>query len=141
MDRPIYLEGGVEIPASEIDAEYSRASGPGGQHVNKTETRVTLRLNIAESPSLPDTVRARLLEKLASRLTKTGELLISSDKHRERGRNMADAAERMQELLSQALVVPKKRKPTKPSRGAQERRLKDKRITSEKKKGRRGDFD
>ena len=141
MERPIYLEDGVEIPPSEIDTEYSRASGPGGQHVNKTETRVTLRLNIAESPSLPEPMRARLLEKLASRLTKNGELLISSDKHRERGRNLADAGDRMQEILAQALVVPKKRKPTKPSRGAKERRLKDKRITSEKKKGRRGDFD
>ncbi len=137
MDRPIFLSysgESAEIPPSEVEVEYSRASGPGGQHVNKTETRVTLRLSLM-SDAIPPVMRIRLLDKLSTRLTKGHELLISCDKHRERSRNIADASERMQEILAQALVVPKARRATRPSRGSQERRLKDKRITSEKKKG------
>lgn len=131
------LKPWLVIPESEISVEYSRASGPGGQHVNKTETRVTLRLSIPSSPSLPEAVRDKLLSRMRARLTKEGELLVSVDAHRERPRNLAVAYERMQALLQKALVEQKARRPTKPSRGAKERRLKDKRISSEKKQGRR----
>ncbi len=144
LDRPIFLNysgESAEIPPSDVEVEYSRASGPGGQHVNKTETRVTLRLNLVSCEAIPSVMRIRLLDKLSTRLTKGQELLISCDKHRERSRNIADASERMQEILAQALVVPKPRRATRPSKGSQERRLKEKRITSEKKKGRRSGHD
>ena len=131
------LPGGVVIPEGEIGLEFSRSGGPGGQHVNKTETRVTLRWSVATSPSLPDHVRDKLLTRIAARLTKDGELLVSVDTHRERPRNVALGYERMQAILRDALVEQKKRRPTKPSRGAKERRLKAKRQASERKQGRR----
>lgn len=131
------LKPWLVIPESEISVEYSRSGGPGGQHVNKTETKVTLRFSVPSSPSLPEGVKNKLLSRMRARLTKEGELLVSVDAHRERQRNMTLAYERMQALLRQALVEQKKRRPTKPSRGAKERRLKDKRQASEKKQNRR----
>jgi ribosome-associated protein len=131
------LPGGVVVPEGEIAQEYSRSGGPGGQHVNKTETRVTLRWSVVSSPSLPDTVRQKLLTRLAARLTKEGELLVSVDTHRERPRNLALAFERLQGILQAALKEQKKRRATQPSRGSTERRLKAKRQASEKKQGRR----
>ncbi len=129
------LSGSLAIPASELAVEYARSGGPGGQHVNKTETKVTLRLDVPAS-SLPDHVKAKLMVRLAPRLTKNGELLVSCDEHRERPRNLEKARERLIEILKQALVEPKKRKPTKPSRGAKARRLSEKKRTSEKKQTR-----
>lgn len=129
---------GIEIPDVEIEAEYSRSSGPGGQHVNKTETRVTLRFSVAASPSIPEPHKTRMLEKLGPRLTKAGELLVSVDRHRDRSMNESKAFERLTELLRQAYVVPKPRKKTKPSKGSKERRLAAKRQTSAKKKDRGG---
>ena len=129
------LKGGHAIPGEEIEVEYARSGGPGGQHVNKTETKVTLRFDLPAS-SLPDEVKEKLRRRLATRLTKNGELLISADAHRERTRNMDDARERLIEILEAALVEPKKRKKTKPSRGAKARRLSEKRKTSEKKQAR-----
>lgn len=131
------LKPWLVIPESEISVEYSRSGGPGGQHVNKTETKVTLRFSVPSSPSLPEAVKNKLMSRMRARLTKEGELLVSVDAHRERQRNMTLAYERMQALLRQALVEQKKRRPTKPSRGAKERRLKDKRQASEKKQNRR----
>jgi ribosome-associated protein len=131
----VRLKGGHAIPGSEIDVEYARSGGPGGQHVNKTETKVTLRFDLTTS-SLPEEVKEKLRRRLATRLTKSGELLISADAHRERTRNMDDARARFIEILERALIEPKKRKKTKPSRGAKARRLSEKRKTSEKKQGR-----
>jgi ribosome-associated protein len=91
---------GIEIPDVEIEAEYSRSSGPGGQHVNKTETRVTLRFSVAASPSIPEPHKTRMLEKLGPRLTKAGELLVSVDRHRDRSMNESKAFERLTELRS-----------------------------------------
>lgn len=135
------IKRGVVVPESEIAAEYSRAAGPGGQHVNKTETRVTLRWSVADSAAISDEVREKLRRRLASRLTKDGELLVSVETHRSRLRNTELAYERMQEILQKALAEPKKRKPTKPSRGAKERRLKAKRKTAEKKQARKRPLD
>jgi ribosome-associated protein len=133
--EPLRLRNGLEIPAAEIEVEYARSGGPGGQHVNKTETKVTLRFDVNAS-SLPDAIKEKLKVRLASRLTKNSELLISSEAHRERPRNLEIARERMTDVLSSALIEPKKRTKTKPSRGAKKRRLADKRKTSEKKQGR-----
>lgn len=129
-------EGGgwLEIPPAEVRAEYARASGPGGQHVNKTETRVTLRFSVRDSAALPPPVKALLLQRLSPRLTKAGELLVSAEKHRERTRNVADAYERMQQILERALEPKKPRRATSPSRGARARRLGEKREASERKR-------
>lgn len=136
------IKSGVVIPESEISAEFSRAAGPGGQHVNKTETRVTLRFSVADSEALPEAVKNKLLTRLRARLTKEGELLVSVDTHRQRQRNIALAYERMHKILADALVEQKKRRPTRPSRGAKERRLAGKRRTAEKKQSRkRPDYD
>ncbi|MEO1335458.1 MAG: alternative ribosome rescue aminoacyl-tRNA hydrolase ArfB, partial [Myxococcota bacterium] len=121
----IQLIRGVEVPADLVEVQYSRASGPGGQHVNKTETRVTLRLNIAALP-IPHFVRARLLRRLAPRLTKDDVLLVSADTHRVRGRNYAEAWDRLTALLVEAATPPKVRRPTRPSRASRERRMQDK---------------
>lgn len=140
MERPLRLRGGVEIPLAEIQVEVSRSGGPGGQHVNKTETKVTVRFDVAHSPSLPDRVRQKLLHRLGTRLTKNGEILVSAEDHRYRARNHADALLRLETILDEALFEAKPRRPTKPSRGAKERRLTEKKRTSERKKARR-DFD
>lgn len=140
MERPLRLRGGVEIPLTEIEVEMSRSGGPGGQHVNKTETRVTVRFDVARSPCLSDRVRQKLLAKLGSRLTKNGEILVSADDHRYRARNHNDALVRLETILDQALFEEKPRRATKPTRGSKERRLSEKKRTGERKKARR-DFE
>jgi len=130
------LASGASIPEAELQVETSRSSGPGGQHVNKTETRVTLRWSLADS-SLSEPIKARLRHKLAPRLTKAEEVLVSVDDTRVQSRNLVLAHERLKELLDQALKVPKRRRPTRPTRGSKERRLKAKRAQSEKKSMRR----
>jgi ribosome-associated protein len=130
------LSTGAVLPEGELQVETSRSSGPGGQHVNKTETRVTLRWSLADS-SLPEATKERLRSKLASRLTKSEELLVSADDTRVQSRNLVLAHDRLRELLDRALRIPKKRRPTRPTRGSERRRLKAKRAQSEKKSMRR----
>lgn len=128
-----------EIPGDELVAKATRSSGAGGQHVNKTSSRIQLSWNIAESPALDDPRRERLLRKLSSRLTADGVLTISVSDTRSQHRNLELAEERMTEVVRQALVIPKKRKPTRPSRAAKEKRLGEKKLHSLKKKNRRSD--
>jgi ribosome-associated protein len=131
--EPIVIGRGVEIPESELEMTFSRSGGPGGQHVNKTETRVTLRFDVANSPSLPEHIREKLLARLASRLTNDGELLVSADRHRERPKNQSEARRRLKAIMDAALVEQKKRTKTRPGKGAKRRRLADKKKNAEKK--------
>ena len=128
-----------EIPRDELVARATRSSGAGGQHVNKTSSRIQLSWDVGASPSLDDAQRERLLRKLASRLTTDGVLTVSVSDTRSQHRNREIAEERLNEVVNAALVVPKKRKATRPTRAAKEKRLDSKKLHSKKKQNRRAD--
>jgi len=113
----------LAIPEPELVERFLRADGPGGQHVNRTESAVELRFDVAHSPSLADALRDRLLARRDRRLTDEGVLVIQARRFRDQARNRDDARERLVEILRAALVVPKKRVATKPTRASKERRL------------------
>ena len=121
---------------NEVCFQYSRSSGPGGQKVNKTETRVEARLNILESRVFSDQEKRRLMRKLGSRINREGELVLFSEKFRSRLQNQKQVFLNLCEEVQKALVQPRPRKKTKPSKGAVETRLKEKKKQSEKKKNR-----
>ena len=126
------------IPPAELRFSFARSSGPGGQNVNKVNTRAELRFEVGESPSLGESQRQRVLQKLASRLTQSGTLIVNSDRFRTQGRNRDDCLERLRVLLVEALKPPPpKRRPTRPSRAAKKRRLDAKKRHSDKKTNRR----
>jgi len=127
----------VRISSAEIELSYARSGGPGGQHVNKTSSKVLLRWNLTTSQALRDEDRAWLGERLATRLTEDGDLLVTSDKHRDQGRNVDDAVTRFAELLREALRRPKPRRKTKPSRSSQRKRMDEKRRRGDLKRQRR----
>ncbi|MCX7425792.1 MAG: alternative ribosome rescue aminoacyl-tRNA hydrolase ArfB [Planctomycetia bacterium] len=128
----------LKIPLSEFTFTFARSSGPGGQNVNKVNTKAQLRWPVVRSPSLPEVVRRRFLAKHRRRVTSEGDLLITSQRFRDAGRNVADCLEKLREMLTQAAETPKPRKPTKPTRASIRRRLEDKRKLSQKKHGRQG---
>ncbi len=130
------VRGDLRIPAEEIHESASRSSGPGGQHVNKTETRVTLRWNVAESRVLGEERRSRLLSRLSARITNRGHLVVHAQRFRSRGRNRALARERLAELVRDALRQRRARVPTRPTRAGRERRLDAKRRQGALKRGR-----
>jgi ribosome-associated protein len=125
------------VPEAELRERFSRSSGPGGQGVNTTDSRVELSWDIASSPSIPEWLRERLLARLASRLA-SGVLTVAASTQRAQLANRAEARARMASLLrSAAAPPPPQRRPTKPSRGAKERRLAEKRRRGQTKQGRR----
>ena len=139
---PLYNPGMLQvadnliIPDTELDERFVRASGPGGQNVNKVATAVELRFDVANSPSLPEPVRVRLLAKRDRRLTDEGVFVISAQRFRTQERNREDARERLAHFIDSGLRAPKPRIPTKPSRASRERRLGAKRERSTIKRGR-----
>jgi len=132
----IQIPPDLEIPESELSFTASRSSGPGGQHVNKTSSRITLRFDVGGSPSLDEEQRQRLLEVLATRINRQQVLSISSQRHRSQAANREATVERFVELLSGALELPTERRPTRKSRRVERRRLEDKRHRSQRKRER-----
>lgn len=136
MDLPI--RPGRVVPGEALSTKTSRASGPGGQHVNKTETRVSLALDLdAGLAEWPEPERARVRHKLERRLTADGRLVVHCDSYRSQNRNLEEARRRMAALLLDALHVPKTRRKTQPSKGAQRRRVEAKKRRGETKRLRR----
>ena len=126
----------IAIPDLELVERFVRSSGPGGQNVNKLSTAVELRFDALNSPSLPEDLRARLLARRDRRITDDGVIVLSAQRFRTQDRNREDARERLAELIRAALVVPKKRVATKPTRASKERRLSGKRERADVKRTR-----
>ena len=124
----------------ELEEKFVTAGGPGGQNVNKVNSKAVLRWNLLESAALGEELRSRLLLKLATRLTAAGELIIASDRFRDQGRNREDCITKLAELLTAASARPKVRRKTKPSRSSQKRRLSEKSKHSRKKNLRQRSF-
>jgi ribosome-associated protein len=132
--------GRLHLPERELSWRFSRSSGAGGQHVNTTDTRVELTWSLADSAVLTDEQRARVAEKLRSRLV-DGTITVVSSRYRSQHRNREAARVRLEELVSAAVVPPRPRRPTKPTRASKERRLDAKKRRSDVKRSRRGGWD
>ncbi|MFZ5830492.1 MAG: alternative ribosome rescue aminoacyl-tRNA hydrolase ArfB [Planctomycetota bacterium] len=131
----------LKIPSEELRMTFARSAGPGGQNVNKLNTKATLRWDVLNTPSLPEEVRKRFLAHQRRRITVGGELVISSQRFRTAGRNATDCLDKLRDMLVAALRSPRPRRSTRPTRGSIERRLTAKRQQSEKKTGRRAGAD
>ena len=132
------VNASLSIPRSELDVRVSRSSGAGGQHVNKTSSRVEIFWNVRESRSISEEQRELILSRLEPRLSGDGSIRVVASDMRSQSRNRELAEERLAELVKRALVVRRKRKPTKPTRAAKEARLESKKRHSRKKDDRRG---
>ena len=140
-DEGLRISRSVRVPEGELSERFSRSSGPGGQGVNTTDSRVELSFDVARSPSLPETTRARMLARLENRLV-DGVITVAASEHRAQLANRRAARERLTALLTEAAAPPpRKRRPTKPSRAANQRRLDAKKRRSKTKQARRGGWD
>jgi ribosome-associated protein len=126
----------LQIPLREFTFTFARSSGPGGQNVNKVNTKAQLRWQVTNSPSLPEPVRQRLLAKCRRQVTVNGDLLIVSQRFRDAGRNAADCLEKLRRILAEAAAPVRLRKPTRPTQSSKRRRVESKRRLSQKKQRR-----
>jgi ribosome-associated protein len=133
----LHITPNLVIPEDELRLSFARSSGPGGQNVNKVSSKAILHFDVRTSPSLPADVRTRFLERYASRITNAGEVVIHSEEFRDQPKNIQSTYDKLKEMVLSVLKPPKKRRPTKPSRGSKVRRLKDKKARSQVKEGRR----
>lgn len=140
MADDIIINDTITLPAAELSYTASRSSGPGGQHVNTTDSRIQVRWNISASAVFTDAQKARLIRALQSRLTETGDLILASDSHRSQRRNREDVSQRLAALIREHLTPPKPRKKTRPTLASRKRRLDNKKRRSQVKKNRSGDY-
>jgi len=136
MESDLHIRNGVVIPGYEIEISASRSGGPGGQHVNKVSTRITVRWNVKNSVALNEVQKIRALQNLQNILTKDGDLIIHSGSERSQIQNKKLALEKLAHQIKKALFVPRKRMKTKISKGAKEKRLQQKAYKSDIKKTR-----
>jgi ribosome-associated protein len=138
--QPTVLEAGPEIriPLAEVRFTFARSSGPGGQNVNKVNSKATLHWPVAATASLSDDVRSRFIAAYSGQINKQGELVLQSQRFRDQERNIDDCLEKLRAMLLRAAKEPKRRKKTRPSRASKQRRLNDKKARSEAKSRRRG---
>lgn len=134
MKNDVPTKNGIVIPACELEVTTSRSGGAGGQHVNKTDTRVTIRWNVKNTNVLTDEQKERVLNNLQSRLTSDGDLIVHNSVSRSQQQNKQNALEQLAHLVRKALYVPKKRMATKVSKGAKESRLQSKALRGKIKK-------
>jgi ribosome-associated protein len=133
----LYVNPTITLSASELQFRYDRSSGPGGQNVNKVNTKATLHWDLAGSQSISDGIRERLQRKLANRINRDGKVVIASQRYRDQNRNVQDCLEKLKSFILEAARPVRPRKLTRPTRGSKERRLQGKRRKSEKKRDRR----
>jgi len=133
---PLSINPALALDDSDIEERFVRASGPGGQNVNKVATAVQLRYDVARSAALSDEVKTRLRSLAGSRMTADEVLVIDARAHRTQAQNRADARERLVDLIRRALVRPKRRRPTRPGKAAKQRRIDTKKRRAETKRGR-----
>ena len=126
-----------QLPLDEIDWQGVRSSGPGGQNVNKVNSKVEIRFNVLSSASLPERLRARIIEQAGSRISAAGDVIVVAGRFRDQPRNREDGIERLVKLLQAWLYVPPKRRATRPTRSSKERRHEHKREQSSKKSSRK----
>jgi ribosome-associated protein len=137
MARALIVNDDITIPAGQLAVSFARSAGPGGQNVNKVNTKAVLRWAVRESPSVPAAVKARFLARYGNRVNNEGELVLSCDEHREQPRNLNTCREKLRAMILSVLTPPRRRVKTRPSRAAVERRIKAKQRQSEKKQARR----
>ncbi len=136
MPAMIQVTERIAIPDAELEVSFARSGGPGGQNVNKVSSKAVLRWRAEASTALPPDAKRRLLEAARSRLTQSGEIVIACDETRDQHQNLSIAEERLCALVRASLVPPKKRRPTRPTRGSKERRLHAKRARAGTKRAR-----
>ena len=136
MGEPIAVAPGIGVPAAAISWRAVRSSGPGGQNVNKVASKVELRVDLGAVTGLSAAARARLATAAATRLDADGRLLVTSQRTRDQGRNLEDARDKVRRLVEAARHEPRKRRATRPSAGAHDRRVRRKKETAERKRGR-----
>ena len=139
--KALRINSRIVVPRSELRFSFVRSSGPGGQNVNKVNSKAQLRWSVVRSESLPDDVRSRLLARYARRINDRGEIVLTSQRYRDQARNVGDCLTKLREMLSAVATPPKRRKKTQPPRRASESRLRDKRAKAEKKRRRAGPAD
>ena len=136
-DQLLVVTTRIQIPKEEFRFTFVRASGPGGQNVNKVSTKARLHWMVVDSPSLDEAVKQRFLQKYRRRISTDGEFQLTSQRFRDQSRNVDDCLEKLRVMLAEVAVAPKPRKKTKPSRASQQRRLAEKRRQSARKQLRR----